>query len=102
VYLDDVTPEEDASAEHEPDALTSELRDRIRFLEEELRRKDAILLNMTEAMKALSPPPREEDPEFSETASEAPDRAEKASVRRGRGPGWCTEALVAILALAKL
>jgi hypothetical protein len=46
--------------------LVSELRDRVRFLERELERKDAILLNMTEAMKAIAPPePRlaqEEEP----------------------------------------
>jgi hypothetical protein len=66
VYLDDLTPEEDASAKHEPDALTSELRDRIRFLEEELRRNDAILL--------------------SETASEAPDRAEYSPGPPRKGP----------------
>lgn len=38
----------DASNTHESDALTFELRSRIVFLEEELRRKDAILLSMTE------------------------------------------------------
>jgi hypothetical protein len=46
--------------------LVSELRDWVRFLERELERKDAILLNMTEAMKAIAPPePRlaqEEEP----------------------------------------
>ena len=44
---------------HEGDALISEMRSRIQFLEDELQRKDAILLNMTEAMKALSPPSQE-------------------------------------------
>lgn len=44
---------------HESDALISEMRSRIQFLEDELQRKDAILLNMTEAMKALSSPPQE-------------------------------------------
>jgi hypothetical protein len=39
------------------------MRARIRFLEDELQRKDAILMNMTEAMKALSPPVQEEPPE---------------------------------------
>jgi hypothetical protein len=53
----------------------SEMRDRVAFLEEELRRKDAILLNMTEAMKALNPPPNTSSPETrgsSQTASEEP------------------------------
>ena len=44
----------DAYNPPEYSALTSEMRDRIDFLEEELRRKDAILLNMTEAMKAIT------------------------------------------------
>jgi excisionase family DNA binding protein len=56
----------------ESNALISEMHDRIRFLEDELQRKDAILLNMTEAMKALSPPERE-SPETVEEASEAPE-----------------------------
>jgi hypothetical protein len=42
----------DATSTLESSALMSEMRDRVAFLEEELRRKDAILLNMTEAMKA--------------------------------------------------
>jgi uncharacterized small protein (DUF1192 family) len=37
----------------------SEMRERIAFLERELERKDAILLNMTEAMKAIAPPSEE-------------------------------------------
>jgi hypothetical protein len=47
----------------ESNALTSEMRDRIDFLEEELRRKDAILLNMTEAMKAITASSPEPPPE---------------------------------------
>jgi len=62
----------EASSTHERDALISEMRDRIQFLEDEHRRKDAILLNMTEAMKALSPPEREAP----ETVEEAPEGAE--------------------------
>jgi hypothetical protein len=57
------------------DALLSEMRDRIAFLEQEMeawreesRRKDTIIMNMTEAMKALNPPPaQEESPEPRET-----------------------------------
>jgi hypothetical protein len=59
-------------------ALISEMRDRIAFLERELERKDAILLNMTEAMKAIAPPAQEEappePPEASVTATEQPGR----------------------------
>ena len=56
VYLD---AGGDEAPTGEPDALTSEMRARIQFVEDELRRKDAILLNMTEAMKALNPPAQE-------------------------------------------
>ena len=56
--------------------LVEELRDRIAFLEgqlqgreEELRRRDAILMNMTEAMKAIGPPRSERR----EDASESPE-----------------------------
>ena len=73
---------EDAGDGHGPDGgadvLVEELRDRIAFLqrqlqsrEEELRRRDAILMNMTEAMKALSPP-REEPSESAEPRSDSP------------------------------
>jgi hypothetical protein len=55
----------------EPSVLISEMRNRIQFLEDELQRKDAILLNMTEAMKALSPPSEaRESPQTVEEASE--------------------------------
>jgi hypothetical protein len=59
--------------------LISEMRSRIQFLEDELQRKDAILLNMTEAMKALSPPPQEassEPRESPETVEEESERTE--------------------------
>ena len=57
----------DASTPYESNALISQMKERIGFLEEELRRKDAILINMTEATKAITPPteasqePRESD-----------------------------------------
>jgi hypothetical protein len=59
VFLDD-------SLEHESNALISELRERIAFLEreleartEEIHRRDAILMNMTQIVKpAIEPPPR--------------------------------------------
>jgi hypothetical protein len=53
------------------------MRERIVFLERELERKDAILLNMTEAMEAIAPPAQEEAPEPPEapqTATEQPGR----------------------------
>jgi len=65
---------DDASTPHEYNALTSEMRARIDFLEEELRRKDAILMNMTEAMKALTA--SSEPPGAPETAAENGSRGD--------------------------
>jgi len=58
----------------ETNTLISEMRARIEFLEEEHKRKDAILLNMTEAMKALSPPPEENPPAHEQETSTAAER----------------------------
>jgi hypothetical protein len=80
VYLD---AGGDEAPTHEGGALISEMHDRIQFLEDELQRKDAILLNMTEAMKALSPPSQEapsEPRESPETVEEQPERAEPRPV----------------------
>jgi hypothetical protein len=63
----------DTQASTHLEALANTLQEQNRFLREELARKDAILLNMTEAMKALTPPPQEMAPErreSPETASE--------------------------------
>jgi hypothetical protein len=56
------------------DALISQMQARIDSLErelgvrtEELRRRDTIIMNMTEAMKALSPPPQEAPSETRES-----------------------------------
>ncbi len=86
VYLDsggDETPTPESSA------LISEMRDRIQFLEDQLQRKDAILLNMTEAMKALSPPERE-SPQTVEDASEgaAPRPGTEGSQEGVQRPWW--------------
>jgi excisionase family DNA binding protein len=68
---------EDTAQDAYRDALVGELRERVAFLEGELQRKDAILLNMTEAMKAIAPPAPEEAPtEAPETATEQPGRVE--------------------------
>jgi hypothetical protein len=58
-------------------ALISEMRSRIQFLEDELQRKDAILLNMTEAMKALSPPSQETPPEERESPQTVGEEQER-------------------------
>jgi excisionase family DNA binding protein len=67
-------PSRDTSQDDSSAILVSELRDRVHFLQRDLERKDAILLNMTEAMKAISPPTHE-----AETPSEAPGPPESAS-----------------------
>jgi excisionase family DNA binding protein len=81
----------------EPTTLISEMRSRIQFLEDELQRKDAILLNMTEAMKALSPPSQENPPDerdSPQTVDEEPERGEPRPDASGaqegveRGPWW--------------
>ena len=41
------------------DALIAELKDRIRYLEEGSRRKDTVLLSLSEGLKALVEAPRE-------------------------------------------
>jgi hypothetical protein len=80
----------------EPDALMSEMRNRIAFLEQEMeawreesRRKDTIIMNMTEAMKAISPPAEEEPSEARElpnspdtTPTGQADEDEPTSARR--------------------
>jgi len=63
----------------ERDALISQMQERLDFLErelevrsEEIRRRDTIIMNMTEAMKALSPP-----------SQEAPSEAQESDVSPG-------------------
>jgi hypothetical protein len=63
----------------ESSALMAEMRDRIAFLERELEGKDAILLNIAEAVKDISPPAQEEAARESReapvaTATEQPGR----------------------------
>ena len=75
------------------DPLVEELRDRVQFLERELERKDAILLNMTEAMKALNPPASQEPPEAPLSAEEvaegpAPTDAGARPSSASQRPWW--------------
>jgi len=77
------------------DALISEMRDRIAFLEQEMeawreesRRKDTIIMNMTEAMKAISRLPKK-----SPQSRENPPRLAKlqrSPQSRVRGGGGCS------------
>jgi len=81
----------DASTPHESSPLISEMRSRIDFLEDELRRKDMILMNMTETMKAITAPP--EPREGSVTGSEDSTRGDVPSEHqeeplREERPSW--------------
>jgi hypothetical protein len=71
---------EDTRANTHLEALVDTLQEQNRFLREELARKDAIMLNMTEAMKALTPPTQEEQvqepPEAPVEAIKQPGRVE--------------------------
>jgi len=79
VYLDTQDKVRDKVRDSSYDMLVRRLENENEFLRRELERKDTILLNMTEAMKALSPPPQEvssEPRESPETVEEEPERAE--------------------------
>jgi excisionase family DNA binding protein len=60
------------------DVLVRRLENENEFLRRQLEHKDAILLNMTEAMKALNPPAQE-------APSEARESPETAEEQQGRG-----------------
>lgn len=62
--IDQIRPASDQSTYQA--LLVARLENEVQFLREELARKDAIVLNMTEAIKALSPPAHEESPEARE------------------------------------
>ena len=71
VYLDDGGDEPPTG---ERDALISEMQERLAFLEreldvrtEEIRRRDSIIMNMTEAMKTLNSPAQHEPVEARES-----------------------------------
>jgi hypothetical protein len=86
VYLDAGVDEGVDEVSHpDRDALISEMESRLAFLEnelnirsEEIRRRDTIIMNMTETLKALSPPVQEEAPQEPPaapvTATEQPGR----------------------------
>jgi hypothetical protein len=96
VYLDTRDTDRDKLQDSSYDMLVRRLENENEFLRRELERKDTILLNMTEAMKALSPPARDVPPderESPETVEEAPDRAEPRSAsgraqEAARRPWW--------------
>ena len=92
IWLDGGTPDSATPTQAHLDSL----QEQIEFLRRELERKDAILLNMTETMRALNPPPGER--ESSENPSDAPDTPDpgplqKSSRSQPRSPGGvgCSE-----------
>ena len=75
-------PDEDKFPEKFRDRYIRSLEQRVNTLEDEVYRQQAILLNMTEAMKALSPPPQATPPderESPETVEEGREGAEPHS-----------------------
>ena len=69
------------------EALVESLQDQVRFLREELARKDALMLNMTETMRQLTAPADEDLPE----ARESPEnpgstRTPRTPTEAGEGP----------------
>jgi hypothetical protein len=96
VYLDTHDTDRDEVRDSSYDMLVRRLENENEFLRRELERKDTILLNMTEAMKALNPPAREEpsdEREAPQTVEEASDRAEPRPATPGpqegaRRPWW--------------
>jgi hypothetical protein len=66
--------------------LIARLENEVQFLREELARKDAVMLSMTEAIKAISPPAQEEpiqEPQAPQTATEQPGRVGPQTPLRG-------------------
>jgi excisionase family DNA binding protein len=84
VYMEPSVPGAEEVRTPERDALISEMQQRLARLEreldvrtEEIRRRDTIIMNMTEAMKALNPPAQE-------APSEAGESPETVDEQQGR------------------
>ncbi len=82
----------DEAPTRERDALISEMQERLAFLEreldvrtEEIRRRDTIIMNMTEAMKALNPPAQHEPVEARESPEMVEEEPEGAEPRSATG-----------------
>jgi hypothetical protein len=73
------------------DELVDELRDQVRFLREELARKDAIMLRMAEAIPQLEAPESPESPGPTRTPtdpSEGPHSEAEADTRPSQERSW--------------
>ncbi len=83
VYLDTRDIGRDQVLDSSYDMLVRRLENENEFLRRELERKDTIMLNMTEAMKAISPPAPEESSEARESPETAAEPSEGAQPRPG-------------------
>jgi hypothetical protein len=90
VYLDTQDTGREKVRGSSYDMLVRRLENENEFLRRELERKDTILLNMTEAMKALNPPAQEassearESPESSGSTDELGEAQEELDTERTR------------------
>jgi excisionase family DNA binding protein len=86
----------DASTESSTDSLVDELRGRVKFLEDELRRKDTILMSLVQRIPELEPPrgsPSEASrgsvtPSEEEAKGEAPRGDTESSLAPEHRPWW--------------
>jgi excisionase family DNA binding protein len=101
VYMEPSVPGAEKVRTPERDALISEMQQRLALLEreldvrtEEIRRRDTIIMNMTEAMKALNPPAPEDSsaarefPESSGPTGELGELCEELDTERTRREPW--------------
>jgi excisionase family DNA binding protein len=100
VYMEPSAPGTEEVRTPERDALMSEMQERLAFLEreldvrtEEIRRRDTIIMNLTEAMKALSPPSQEAPPDERESdvspgPTDTPTEASTGAQEGVQRPWW--------------
>jgi predicted ArsR family transcriptional regulator len=82
IFLD---PDDDKFPELFRERYIRSLEQRVNTLEDEVYRQQAILLNMTEAMKALSPPTQEAPSEARESPQTAEQESDRAEPRPATG-----------------
>jgi predicted ArsR family transcriptional regulator len=80
-------PDEDKFPEKFRDRYIRSLEQRVNTLEDEVYRQQAILLNMTEAMKALSPPSQATPPDERESPETVEEEAEPRPATGGAQEG---------------
>ena len=88
VSTDRLETSTDSPVDSSTDVLVDELRDRVSFLEEELRRKDTILMSLVQRVPELEAP-RDNSPETpgaAEMASEGADRVNNNAPQEPQEP----------------